>query len=84
MKYKESKVFTCVCHSVNGGGTLLDAPPASGCTPHQWMHSLPAVTASPFLPVDASPLPPEDRWSTGGPYASYWNMYLFKFIFFNF
>ena len=74
----------------HSGCTSLDVPPPvdtllpsectpSGCTPLDaspmcttWMHHSP-VDASPSSGCTPSP---EDRWSTGGQYASRWNAYL--------
>ena len=82
----EGNLFTGVCFSVHKGEGAsrmhlsLDASPI--CTPwmhpslFQWMH-LPGCTPT----VDA-PLPsPEDRISTGGRYAFYWNAYFLSIFY---
>ena len=59
-----------------------EAIPTSGCTPHGCIHCMqppPWIHPSPPPPLDAPP--PDDRRSTGGQYASYWNAFLFKIIF---
>ena len=71
MKLWEDNAFTGICLSMGEECIQRGCTPQDGCTFHNRCTSLRMDTPHPH---------PEDRWSTIGWYASYWNADLLKVV----